>query len=166
MQLTYQISQRKEVLRREDTSIAGVYRTIWSIVKLKRRAFWYSSALLYSNRFQMSNPHYLYTCSLKSAGRRMMRPPISKWSRRVLARRTLLLQCSSIFHFKSLADTWLRAGHAEPTRCVPGCGRFGPVSGSCSSGPSLSGGSQSRQFQLDFSYFWYSRRSLDRFLGK
>lgn len=31
------ISQRKEVFKGEDTSITGVYKTIWSIVKLKRR---------------------------------------------------------------------------------------------------------------------------------
>jgi hypothetical protein len=29
-------SQRKEILRDEDTSIIGVYKTIWSIVKLGR----------------------------------------------------------------------------------------------------------------------------------
>ncbi len=29
--------QRKEVLRDEDTSITGVYKTIWSILKLKRK---------------------------------------------------------------------------------------------------------------------------------
>jgi len=36
-QLTHQISQRKEIFKGEDTSITGVYRTIWSILKLKRR---------------------------------------------------------------------------------------------------------------------------------
>jgi hypothetical protein len=38
--LIYQISQRKEILRNEDTSITGVYKTIWSILKLKRE-LWY-----------------------------------------------------------------------------------------------------------------------------
>ena len=36
-QLTKRFYQRKEILRDEDTSITGVYRTIWSILKLKRR---------------------------------------------------------------------------------------------------------------------------------
>jgi hypothetical protein len=31
------LSQRKEILSNRDTSIIGVYKTIWSILKLKRR---------------------------------------------------------------------------------------------------------------------------------
>jgi hypothetical protein len=32
-----QLSQRKEILSDQDTSITGVYKTIWSILKLERR---------------------------------------------------------------------------------------------------------------------------------
>lgn len=31
------LSQRKEIISNQDTSITGVYKTIWSILKLERR---------------------------------------------------------------------------------------------------------------------------------
>jgi MFS transporter, PAT family, solute carrier family 33 (acetyl-CoA transportor), member 1 len=47
--------QRKEIPREGDTSITGVYKTIWSIVKLKRRVFSLPFNFDASNWFQMSN---------------------------------------------------------------------------------------------------------------
>lgn len=135
-------------------------------MKLKRRGPPCAPHHFVFDRFQMSKLLFLCTCSPKLDGRRMMRLQVSRSLRRDLARKTLLLRCSSTFRSKYLAGTWLRAGHAVTTHCAPGFGRFGPVSGLLSSVPLSSGGSRSHRFHLGFSCFWCCRRSSAHLPGK